>query len=87
VLVGSPEQIDVARKIILALPGATPSQAGFGAGRYGMMGGSSGYGGGGGMGGGGGGRMGPEGPEEQQRAAEKEAFRKRYRYQRTVRQR
>jgi hypothetical protein len=53
VVVGTGEQIEVARKIILALPGTTPSQASVGA-RYGagMMGGMGMMGGGGGMSGG-----------------------------------
>jgi hypothetical protein len=62
VLVGTAEQVDVARKIILALPGAAPSQAtagtGYGAGAMGGGGamGGAGFGGGGGFGGSAGGR-------------------------------
>jgi len=53
VVVGTPPQIEVARKIILALPGTSPSQAGAGMGSgLGGMGGGN-YGTGGGMMGGG----------------------------------
>jgi len=53
VFVGTTQQVEVARKIILALPGTAPSQASIGA-RYGsgMMGGMGMMGGGGTMGGG-----------------------------------
>jgi hypothetical protein len=57
VLVGTAEQVDVARKIILALPGTVPSQAGMGTGYgAGVAGSTTGMGGGGFGGVGGGGR-------------------------------
>jgi len=54
VVVGTPPQIEIARKIILALPGTSPSQAGAGMGSgFGGMGGGGNYPIGGGMVGGG----------------------------------
>ena len=58
VLVGTAEQVDVARKIILALPGTAPSQAGMGMGYGGGGMGGGAMGGGAAMGGGGFGRGG-----------------------------